>query len=478
MSLLAMPAPDQAVLDRREAIVQGLRALVPGDGVIETEDERRPYETDALTAYRRLPLAVVLPETTEQVSAVLAFLNGEGVKVVARGAGTSLAGGALPLEDAVVLGLSRMSRVLEVDYDNRTARVEAGITNLAISQEVGSEGFFYAPDPSSQLACTIGGNIAMNSGGAHCLKYGVTTNNILGLRMVLMDGTIVDLGGDHLDAGGYDLLGLMIGSEGQLGVVTEAVVRILPQAEGARPVLLGFAASETAGACVADIIGSGIIPVAIEFMDKPAIKVCESFAHAGYPLDVEALLIVEVEGSEGEIEAMLARIVAIAERHDPIAMRVSKSEAESAAIWRGRKSAFGAMGRISDYMCMDGTIPTGRLPEALTRISEICTGYGLGVANIFHAGDGNLHPLVLYDMNDPAELEKAEHAGADILRLCVELGGCLTGEHGVGIEKRDLMTEQFTRVELDQQMRLKTALDPAWLLNPHKVFPLDGRPVA
>ncbi|MEO1199997.1 MAG: FAD-binding protein, partial [Pseudomonadota bacterium] len=305
MSFLAMPDPDQGVLDRREVIVAGLRALLPEDCVIEAEDERRAYETDALTAYRRLPLAVVLPETTEQVSAVLRYLHEEGVKVVARGAGTSLAGGALPLEDAVVLGLSKMADVLHIDYPNRTARVQAGITNLAISDAVGIEDFFYAPDPSSQLACTIGGNIAMNSGGAHCLKYGVTTNNILGLRMVLMDGTIVDLGGDHLDAGGYDLVGLMIGSEGQLGVVTEATVRILRKAEGARPVLLGFASSEIAGACVSDIIGSGIIPVAIEFMDKPAIEVCESFAKAGYPLDVEALLIVEVEGSEDEISALL-----------------------------------------------------------------------------------------------------------------------------------------------------------------------------
>lgn len=475
MSFIVIPEPDQAILDRRSDIVAGLAARLPAGSVITEEDERRAYETDALTAYRQVPMAVVLPETTAEVSAILAYLSAHGVKVVARGAGTSLAGGALPLEDAVVLGLSKMTDILNIDFANRTARVQSGITNLAISNAVGHEGFFYAPDPSSQLACTIGGNIAMNSGGAHCLKYGVTTNNLLGATIVLMDGTVVEVGGDHLDAGGYDLLGLITGSEGQLGIVTEATVRILRQAEGARPILLGFDSSSIAGACVADILGSGIVPVAIEFMDKPAIKVCESFAQAGYPLDVEALLIVEVEGSEEEIDDMLARISEIAERHDPKTMRVSKSEAESAAIWKGRKSAFGAMGRVSDYMCMDGTIPTGRLPEALGRITEICDSYGLGVANIFHAGDGNLHPLVLYDVNDPGELEKAEHAGADILKLCVELGGCLTGEHGVGIEKRDLMTDQFTETELHQQMRVKTAFDPDWLLNPHKVFPLDGR---
>lgn len=475
MSFIAIPAPDQAILDRRSDIVAGLAARLPAGSVITDEDERRAYETDALTAYRQVPMAVVLPETTAEVSAVLAYLNAHGVKVVARGAGTSLAGGALPLQDAVVLGLSKMTDILDIDFANRTVRVQSGVTNLAISDAVGHEGFFYAPDPSSQLACTIGGNIAMNSGGAHCLKYGVTTNNVLGATVVLMDGTVVEIGGDHLDAGGYDLLGLMNGSEGQLGVVTEATVRILRQAEGARPILLGFDTSAIAGACVADILGSGIVPVAIEFMDKPAIKVCESFAQAGYPLDVEALLIIEVEGSDEEIDDMLARIGKIAERHDPKTMRVSKSEAESAAIWKGRKSAFGAMGRVSDYLCMDGTIPTGRLPETLTRISEICDSYGLGVANIFHAGDGNLHPLILYDVNDPEELEKAEHAGADILKLCVELGGCLTGEHGVGIEKRDLMTCQFTETELHQQMRVKTAFDPDWLLNPHKVFPLDGR---
>jgi glycolate oxidase len=476
VTAIAIPLPDAAIVARRDEIVAGLLALVGRDGLIVSEDERRAYETDALTAYRRIPLAVVLPTSTREVSEVLRYLDREGVKVVARGAGTSLSGGALPVEDAVVLGLSRMNRVLEIDTANRVARVEAGVTNLAISQAVSHLGFFYAPDPSSQLACTIGGNVAMNSGGAHCLKYGVTTNNVLGLTMVLMDGTVTELGGAYLDAGGYDLLGLVIGSEGQLGVVTEATVRILPAAEGARPVLIGFNSAYDAGACVAAILAEGIVPVAIEYMDRPAIKVCEAFAHAGYPLDVEAMLIIEVEGSEEEMTELLARIEAIAAKHNPSNVRLSRSEGESAAIWKGRKSAFGAVGRLADYICMDGTIPTGKLPEVLVGITRICDSYGLSVANIFHAGDGNLHPLVLYNMNDPVQLQKAEDAGAEILKLCVEVGGCLTGEHGVGIEKRELMTYQFTPEDLDAQMRVKTVFDPAWLLNPHKVFPLAGRP--
>jgi glycolate oxidase len=468
MTAIAMPPADQAVIDRRGEIVGGLGAIVGADHVIEAEDARRVFETDALNAYRSMPLAVVLPGSTEEVSRIVSYLSDNGVKMIARGAGTSLSGGALPSPDAVVVGLSRMNRILDIDYVNRTARVEAGVTNINITNAVADRGYFYAPDPSSQLACTIAGNIAMNSGGAHCLKYGVTTNNVLGVRMVLIDGTIVDIGGEPLDAPGYDLLGLVVGSEGQLGVVTEATVRILRAAEGARPMLMGFASAEAAGGCV--------IPVAIEYMDRPAIKVCEAHAHAGYPLDVEALLIVEVEGSEAEIEDLIERITTISEAFQPTALRVSKSEAESAAIWKGRKSAFGAMGRISDYMCMDGVIPTSRLPEVLTRVSEICSGYELSVANIFHAGDGNLHPLILFDANNPDELGKAERAGADILRLCVEVGGCLTGEHGVGVEKRDLMGVQFSPADLDLQMRVKSAFDPRWLFNPAKVFPLEGRP--
>lgn len=482
MSGIAMPEPDPRILARRDAIVAGLSAIVAGEGVITTEDERRAFETDALTAYRRLPLAVVLPSTTEEVADVLKFLNNEGVPIIPRGAGTSLAGGALPQEDAVVVGVSKMAKVLDVDLKSRTMRVQTGITNLGVSGAIAHERFFYAPDPSSQLACTIAGNIAMNSGGAHCLKYGVTTNNLMGVAFVTMEGEIVEIGGDAMDAPGLDLLGLICGSEGQFGIVTEATLRVLPMAEGARPILFGFPSSEAAGAATAAVIGAGIVPVAIEFMDKIAIDICEDFAHAGYPMDAGALLIVEVEGSPQEIDEQLARIEVIARASGATSARQAKTAAESLAIWKGRKSAFGAMGRVSDYICMDGTIPTGRLPEILARISEICDDAGLKVANIFHAGDGNLHPLVLYDMNDPVSLAKAERAGEDILRACVEVGGCLTGEHGVGIEKRELMGEQFTETELFQQMRVKSAFDPNWLMNPAKVFPLalrgEGRKAA
>jgi glycolate oxidase len=474
MSRVILPDPDRAILARRDIIVADLRRLLGAEAIIADEVGRRAYETDALTAYRRLPLVVVLPSTTEEVASVLRYCHQYGIKVVARGAGTSLSGGALPAEDAVLIAVSRMNRVLDIDYVNRVARVEVGITNLAISETVKAAGFFYAPDPSSQLACTLAGNIGMNSGGAHCLKYGVTTNNVLGLKIVLIDGSIIELGGPHLDAPGYDLLGLMIGSEGQFGIVTEATVRILRAAEGARPMLLGFDSSEAAGACVSAIIGSGIIPVAIEFMDRPAIRVCEAFAKAGYP-DVEALLIVEVEGSNEEMTALLDTITELAQPFNPREVRISQSAEQSAAIWKGRKSAFGAIGRISDYYCMDGTIPLGRLAEVLVEISRICDQHGLRVANIFHAGDGNLHPLILYDANDPQQADKAEQAGAEVLELCVAVGGCLTGEHGVGIEKRDLMRVQFDAIDLAQQMRIKTVFDPGWLLNPAKVFPLEGR---
>lgn len=474
MSFVRLPVADKGVVDRRGEFAEGLLRLVGRDGVIADEDGRRAFETDALTAYRRMPLVVVLPRTTEEVARVLQYCHQNGLKVVPRGAGTSLCGGALPGEDAVVVCVSKMNRVLDVDYVNRTARVEAGITNLAISGKVAEQGFFYAPDPSSQLACTLAGNLAMNSGGAHCLKYGVTTNNVLGLKMVLIDGTIVELGGNHLEAAGYDFLSLAIGSEGQFGIVTEATVRILKKPEGARPMMIGFPSPEAAGSCVAAIIAAGIIPVAIEYMDKPAIQVCEAYAKAGYPLDAEALLIIEVEGSEKEIEELLERIAITARKFGPTTVEISKDTDQSAQIWAGRKAAFGAIGRISDYYCMDGTIPLGELPRVLGRISEICTGHGLKVANIFHAGDGNLHPLILYDANDPSQAEKAESAGAEILKLCVEVGGCLTGEHGVGVEKRDLMTVQFSATDLAVQMRIKTIFDPDWLLNSAKVFPLEA----
>ena len=470
---MQLPAPDPAVLSKSAHIVARLRAVLPADAVIDDPAETRAYECDGLSAYRCPPLAAILPRTTEEVSAALRICHEEGAPVVPRGSGTSLAGGALPTADCVVLGVARMNRVLEVDYENRFVRVEAGRTNLSVTGAVESEGFFYAPDPSSQLACAIAGNIGMNSGGAHCLKYGVTTNNLLGVTLVLMDGTIVELGGAHMDAGGLDLLGVVCGSEGQLGVVTEATLRILPKPEGVRPVLIAFGSNEVAGACVADIIKAGVLPVAIEFMDRPCIRACEDFAHAGYP-DCEALLIVEVEGSPAEIDEQLGLIRQIAMRHDPLEFRESGSEAESAKIWLGRKSAFGAMGQINDYMCLDGTIPVSALPEVLRRIGEMSREFGLDVANVFHAGDGNMHPLILYDANKPGDLEKCEALGAAILTLCVEVGGCLTGEHGVGIEKRDLMSVQFAPVDMEAQMRVKDAFDPKWLLNPAKVFPLSA----
>ena len=465
-------APKQDVLDRRDEIVAGLRKLVPG--VIAEPVELRAYETDGLSAYQQAPLAVVLPETEAQVAAVLRFCHRRGIRVIPRGAGTSLSGGALPMADAVVIGMMRMNAILEVNYADRYAVVQPGVTNIAITKAVEDEGFFYAPDPSSQLACMIGGNVSMNSGGAHCLKYGVTANNLLGLRLVTIEGEVLEIGGRQMDAAGYDWLGLITGSEGQLGVLTEVTVRILRGPEGARAMLAGFTANEVAGACVDAIISSGIIPVALEFMDRPAIHACEAFAHAGYPLDAEAMLIIEVEGSEAEQTEMLGRIREICERFNPCSMRVSESAEESLAIWKGRKGAFGAIGRISpDYLCMDGTIPTSRLPEVLHRIHAMSESYGLQVANIFHAGDGNLHPLIMFDANDPASFHKAEAFGADVLRLCVEVGGCLTGEHGVGIEKRDLMSSQFSAAELAQMRRVKSAFDPAWLLNPSKVFPLQ-----
>jgi glycolate oxidase len=467
--------PRREVLARRPAIIDDLRGLLPADCVIHEARELVPFETDAFISYRRLPLAVVLPRTTSQVSAVMRYCHANGIPVVPRGAGTSLSGGAIPQEDAVVLSLSRMARILELDYANRCATVQAGVTNLNISDAVAIDGFFYAPDPSSQLACTIGGNIGMNSGGAHCLKYGVTTNNLLGVRLVLVDGQVIELGGKHLDAAGYDLLGLVCGSEGQLGIVTEATVRLIAKPEGARPVLFGFETSEQAGACVADIIASGIIPVAIEFMDRPAIEICEAFAKAGYPLDVGALLIVEVEGSEAEMDTGLENIVEIARRHQVMTVRECQSAAEAALIWKGRKSAFGATGRIADYICMDGTVPLGKLSYVLQKTSEIVDSFGLRVANVFHAGDGNMHPLILFDANDPDEAMKAEEAGNEILKLCVDAGGCLTGEHGVGIEKRDLMRHQYTDAELTQQMAVRSAFDDDWILNPSKVFPLEGR---
>tara|TARA_A100001037_G_scaffold87717_2_gene79598 strand:+ start:440 stop:1921 length:1482 start_codon:yes stop_codon:yes gene_type:complete len=467
-----MPDPDQDVLARRLDIIAALRKIVPVEGVIAEEEELRVYECDGLTAYRQLPMIVVLPETTEQVSRVLAYCHEQGIKIVPRGAGTSLSGGALPLEDGITLGLGKFNRILDIDYGNRCVTAQPGVTNLALTQAVSADGFYYAPDPSSQIACSIGGNVAENSGGVHCLKYGLTANNLLGIEMVLMDGEVVRIGGKHLDAGGYDLMGVVTGSEGLLGVITEVTVRILRSPATARALLIGFPSSESAGDCVAAIIAAGIIPGGMEMMDRPAIHAAEAFVNAGYPMDAEALLIVELDGPQVEVDELIGRVEKIAREHRAESVRISTNEIERENFWAGRKAAFPAVGRISpDYYCMDGTIPRHRLSEVLNRMTELSDHYGLRVANVFHAGDGNLHPLILYNANNPGELEKAEAFGADILKLCVEVGGVLTGEHGVGVEKRDLMGEMFTENDLNQQQRVKCAFDPTQRLNPGKVFP-------
>src|SRR6202051_2403121 len=439
---IMMPAPDQAVLARRSAFVAALRASVPGEGGIDTPAEMLPYESDGLMAYRQPPMVVVLPDTTEQVSQVLRYCFEQGIKVVPRGSGTSLSGGALPLADGVLLGLGKFKRIREIDFDNRVVVTEPGVTNLAISQAVAHAGFYYAPDPSSQIACSIGGHVAENSGG------------------------------ESAESGGYDLMGIIAGSEGLLGVITEITVRILQKPETARALMVGFAQVEAAGQCVAAIIGAGILPAGMEMMDNPAIHAAEAFVHAGYPLDVEALLIIELDGPGVEVDELIKRVEAIAQGCGSTSCQISNSEAERNLFWAGRKAAFPAVGRISpDYLCMDGTIPRGALPKALVRIRELSKKYDLRVANVFHAGDGNLHPLILYDANKPGEMERAESFGADILRACVELGGVLTGEHGGGIEKRELMGEMFSEIDLNQQQRLKCAFDEEGLLNPGKVFP-------
>lgn len=474
--MVLMPEPQAAILARRDVIVAGLRALLPDACVIADETGRRAYECDAVSAYRQLPLAVVLPRNTAEVSAVLRYCHEEGVPVVPRGAGTSLSGGALPVADGIVLGLGKLNKILDIDFANRAVVAQPGVTNLGITNAVQHAGFYYAPDPSSQIACTIGGNVAENSGGVHCLKYGLTTNNILGVELVQMDGTVLRFGGKALEAGGYDWLGLLTGSEGLLGVVTEVTVRILRKPATARALLLGFPSSEQGGDCVGKIIAAGIIPGGMEMMDRPAIHATEAFVNVGYPLDVEALLIVELDGPPVEVDYLIERVSAIADSCSAVTKRISVNEAERMAFWAGRKAAFPAAGRISpDYLCMDGTIPRRALSQVLTRMTELSKQYGLGLANVFHAGDGNLHPLILFDANKPGEFEKAEAFGADILRLCVDVGGVLTGEHGVGVEKRELMPCMFSEIDLDQQKRVKEAFDPQGLLNPGKVFPLLHR---
>ena len=469
---MRMPEPDAGVIADRARLAARLRDILPADNVIDDRDGMRAFDSDGLTAYSAMPLIVALPESTAQVAAVLSACAETGVKVVPRGAGTGLSGGALPLADGVSLALTKLNRILEIDYANRCAVVQPGVTNLAISEAVAAESFYYAPDPSSQIACSIGGNVAENSGGVHCLKYGVTTNNILGLEIVTMDGAVLRLGGRHLDSEGYDLMGVLTGSEGLLGVITEVTVRILPRPETARALLIGFPEVAAGGDCVARVIAEGIVPAGMEMMDRAAIHAAEAFCGAGYPLDAEALLIVELDGPAVEVDELLGRVGAIARDCGAVTLRASESEEERLRFWLGRKSAFPAVGRISpDYYCMDGTIPRARLAEVLGRMNALSARHGLRVANVFHAGDGNLHPLILYDANAPGELETAEAFGADILKLCVEVGGVLSGEHGIGVEKRDLMGEMFDEIDLNQQQRLKCAFDPDGLLNPGKMFP-------
>ncbi len=470
--MLKMPELDAGVLARRSELVAALRTIIDPAAVIAEDDALKVYETDGLTAYKQAPMIVALPSTTAEVAEILKLCSAWGVKVVPRGAGTSLSGGALPLGDGVLLGLAKFNRIIDIDYANRCAVVQPGVTNLAVTQAVEGEGFYYAPDPSSQIACTIGGNVAENSGGVHCLKYGVTTNNILGLQMVIMNGDVIRLGGRHLDAEGYDLLGVMTGSEGLLGVITEVTVRLLKQPDTARALLIGFPGNEHAGDCVARVIAGGIIPAGMEMMDRYAIHAAEEFCNVGYPLDVEALLIVELDGPAVEVDHLVRRVREIADTAGAVSVKISESEEERLAFWAGRKAAFPAVGRISpDYYCMDGTIPRGELAQVLARMTEMSSKYGLRLANVFHAGDGNLHPLILYDANQPGELERAEEFGAEILKLCVEVGGVLTGEHGVGVEKRDLMGTMFNEDDLNHQQRVKCAFDPDGRLNPGKMFP-------
>ena len=469
---LVMPAQEDDILKNRSTLIARLRDIIPADNVIDEETELRAYECDALTMYRQLPLVVALPETVEQVSRIMALANEMNVKVVPRGSGTSLSGGSLPLGDGILLAMGKFNRVLEIDYLNRCARVQPGVTNLAITKAVEHEDFYYAPDPSSQIACSIGGNIGENSGGVHCLKYGLTTNNILGLEIVLMDGSVVRLGGKHLDSEFYDLMGLMTGSEGLLGVVTEVTVRILRKPEIARGLLMGFPTVEAGADCVEAIIAAGIIPGGLEMMDHPAIIAADDFQACGYPRDAQSLLICELDGTHSEVDHLIARVTDIAKEKGADFLKVSETEEERLGFWAGRKNAFPAVGAIGpDYMCMDGTIPRNQLSHVLSEMQALSKKHGLRVANVFHAGDGNLHPLILYDANKPGDIEKAEAFGADILRLCVAVGGVLTGEHGVGVEKRDLMPTMFSEIDLNQQQRVKCAFDPNHRLNPGKVFP-------
>jgi glycolate oxidase len=476
--IMRMPEIDQSTIRRRAKIAKRLRRIVGSEWVLDSEAERRPYECDGLTAYTALPLLVVLPETTAQVRLVLQYCHEECIKVVPRGSGTSLSGGALPLEDAILLVTARMNRILEVDARNRIARVQPGVQNIRVSEAVKHLGLCYMPDPSSQAIATIGGNVAENSGGVHCLKYGVTSNHVTGLKAVLLTGDIVHLGGDFVGAADreFDLTGAVIGSEGLLAVITEITVRLVPQPLTARVLSLGFITVEDASKCVGAIIGRGVIPAGLEFIDRKVIDAVSSMLGEVHPPDVEAILLCELDGTKIEVDSMVEEVEAIAKLSGLAEVRISKTEEERAQIWQGRKLAFGAMGKIArDVYVTDGTIPRGKLPEILRRIEDLSKKHGLEYANCFHAGDGNLHPMILFDAAKPGDLEKAEAFGQDTLKACVELGGVLSGEHGVGVEKRDLMGYQFSDIDLAQQQRFKCAFDPQGLLNPGKVFPTPCR---
>jgi len=469
---MSRPQPSNPPSVLRESLLPALRRLLPASAVLDTEEDLHPYECDGLSAYRQLPGLVALPETIEQVQHILRLCSEYRVPVVARGAGTGLSGGALPHVNGVLLSLAKFSRILEIDPLNRTATVQPGVRNLAISEAAAPHGLYYAPDPSSQIACSIGGNVAENAGGVHCLKYGLTVHNLLGLKFVGIDGELVTLGGKTLDSPGYDLLALLTGSEGMLGVIVEVTVKLLPKPERAQVILAAFDDLEKAGNAVAAIIAAGIIPAGLEMLDNPAIRAAEDYVHAGYPVDAAAILLCELDGTNEEVSEGIARVRALLVDRGATEVRTAKDDAERLRMWAGRKAAFPAVGRISpDYYCMDGTIPRRHLATVLKRISELSTEYGLAVANVFHAGDGNLHPLILYDANRPGELERTEEFGGKILELCVEVGGTITGEHGVGMEKINQMCVQFNPAELTQFHAIKTAFDPHGLLNPGKAVP-------
>jgi len=473
MSELTLPKIDKNIISKKSLIVKKLKNLTNPNNVLSDLDEIKPYETDALAAYKQTPLAVVLPENTKEVSEIMKFCYSEDVKVIPRGAGTGLSGGALPLQDAVIVGLGKFNKILEIDFQNKCVVTQPGVTNLAITHAVQHEGYYYAPDPSSQLACSIGGNVAENSGGVHSLKYGTTTNNILGVELVLMDGRITKIGGKSFDQEGYDLLGLICGSEGLLGIVTEVTVKILKKPQTVRAALIGFPTVEDGGNCVSDIISNGIVPAGMEIMDKALIEATDNFCKAGYPKNAEVLMIVELDGTKSEVDGMLKKVDEIAKKNNSNSIKISKNEKERLAFWAGRKAAFPACGAMApDYYCMDGSIPRNKLSLVLKEINRLSKKYNLAVANAFHAGDGNLHPLIMFDGSNKEELRKTEEFGAEILKICVQLGGALTGEHGVGIEKRELMCEMFNDNDIQQQLKIKKSLDPKNLLNPGKVYPI------